>query len=82
MEKLPVHSGSEGTDSLRKESDQKLATLYGKNNRKLPFLKAAKCCLETYMNSWPKWKNWLCRPQFYWFLLVLKLYQLPIVNSA
>ena len=24
---LPMHSGSEGTDSLRKESDQKLATL-------------------------------------------------------
>ena len=23
----PMHSGSEGTDSLRKESDQKLATL-------------------------------------------------------
>jgi hypothetical protein len=26
-EEVAVHSGSEGTDSLRKESDQKLATL-------------------------------------------------------
>jgi hypothetical protein len=44
-----VHSGSEGTDSLSKESDQKLAALYCKINRKLPFLKAAKGCFENSM---------------------------------
>ena len=43
------HSGSEGTDSLSKESDQKLAALYCKINRKLPFLKAAKGCFENSM---------------------------------
>ena len=29
-----MHSGSEGTDSLKKESDQKLAALHCKTNRK------------------------------------------------
>ena len=47
----PPHSGFEGTDSLSRESVQKLAALYCKTNRKLPFLKAAKGCLETNMNS-------------------------------
>ena len=44
-----LHSGSEGTDSLRKESDQKLAALHCKINRKLPFLKDAKGCFENSM---------------------------------
>ena len=44
-----VHSGSEGTDSLSRESDQKLAALYSKTNRDLPFLKAAKGCFENSM---------------------------------
>ena len=47
--KWPGHSGSEGTDSLTRESDQKLAALYCKTNRKLPFLKAAKGCFENSM---------------------------------
>ena len=46
---LSLHSGSEGTDSLSRESDQKLAALYCKTNRKLPFLKAAKGCFENSM---------------------------------
>jgi hypothetical protein len=37
-----VHSDFEGTDLLRQESDQKLASLSCKNNRKLPFQKGAK----------------------------------------
>ena len=45
----PGHSGSEGTDSLSRESDQKLAALYCKTNRKLPFLKAGKGCFENSM---------------------------------
>ena len=48
-EQRPVHSGFEGTDSLSRESDQKLAALYCKTNRKLPFLKAAKGCFENSM---------------------------------
>ena len=44
-----LHSGSEGTDSLSKESDQKLAALYCITNRKLPNLKAAKGCFENSM---------------------------------
>ena len=47
--RTPLHSGSEGTDSLSRESDQKLAALYCKTNRKLPFLKAAKGCFENSM---------------------------------
>ena len=43
------HSGSEGKDSLSRENDQKLAALYCKTNRKLPFLKAAKGCFENSM---------------------------------
>ena len=48
-QKVTVHSGSEGTDSLSMGSDQKLAALYCKTNRKLPFLKAAKGCFENSM---------------------------------
>jgi len=45
------HSGSEGTDSLRKKSRQNLADLYCKTNRKSPFKKAAKGCFENCMKS-------------------------------
>ena len=45
------HSGSEGTDSLRKKSRQNLADLYCKINRKSPFKKAAKGCFENCMKS-------------------------------
>ena len=49
-----MHSGSGGTDSLRKKSRQNLADLYCKINRKSPFKKAAKGCFENCMNSSPK----------------------------
>ena len=48
---ITVHSGSEGTDSLRKKSRQNLADLYCKINRKSPFKKAAKGCFENCMKS-------------------------------
>ena len=77
-----MHSGSEGTDSLRKESRQKLSDLYCKINRKSPFQKAAKGCFENWMRSCPKWNNWLCIPPMCWFLQVLKVFQLEIGNSG
>ena len=46
-----MHSGSEVTDSLRNESNQELAALCCKNNRKLPFQKGAKGCLENIMKK-------------------------------
>ena len=46
-----MHSGSEGTDSFRKNSRQKLADLYCKFNRKLPFKKGEKGWIENFMKS-------------------------------
>jgi hypothetical protein len=46
LDEPSLHSGSEGTDSLRKESRQKLSDLYCKINRKSTFQKAAKGCFE------------------------------------
>ena len=54
MRTFQMHSGSEGTDSLRKKSRQNLADLYCKINRKSPFKKAAKGCFENCMKSCPK----------------------------